>query len=66
MGTNGHGLDADDSNQEATPGDGQEYDLMVLLERLESLEEDMVELGMTTLDDVRQRIAQLHEQLGED
>ena len=66
MGNNGHGSDADDADQEERSGDAREYDLMVLLERLESLEEDMEELGMTTLDEVRRRIAQLHEQLGDD
>ncbi|HEV7128753.1 MAG TPA: hypothetical protein VGN32_15085 [Ktedonobacterales bacterium] len=43
--------------------DPKEYDLMVVLEQLESLEEEMEELGVTTLEGVRQRIAELHKQL---
>jgi hypothetical protein len=43
--------------------DPVEYDAMLVLERLESLEEDMQELGVTTLDEVRRRIATLHEEL---
>lgn len=46
--------------------DPKEYDEMMHLERLESLEEDMVDLGVTTLDEVRQRIRDLHRQLGDD
>jgi len=44
--------------------DPAEYDLTLHLERLESLEEDMEELGVTTLAEVRQRIQELHDQLG--
>lgn len=44
--------------------DPREYDEMLHLERLESLEEDMVDLGVTTLDEVRRRIRELHRQLG--
>ena len=44
--------------------DPAEYDLTLHLERLESLEEEMEELGVTTLEEVRQRITELHEQLG--
>lgn len=43
----------------------EEYDTMALLDQLESLEEEMEELGVTTLDEVRQRIHDLHERLGE-
>ncbi|HLJ80544.1 MAG TPA: hypothetical protein VKT52_03585 [Ktedonobacterales bacterium] len=43
--------------------DPREYDMMLELERLESLEEDMTDLGVTTLEEVRQRIADLHKQL---
>ncbi|HEX8034570.1 MAG TPA: hypothetical protein VF510_12020 [Ktedonobacterales bacterium] len=46
--------------------DPKEYDTMVELERLESIEEEMQELGVTTLDDVRRRIADLHRELDED
>ena len=45
--------------------DNEEYDTMALLDELESLEEEMEELGVTTLDEVRQRIRDLHERLGE-
>jgi hypothetical protein len=43
--------------------DEEEYDDMELLERLETLREDMEELGVTTLDEVIQRIEELHQQL---
>ena len=46
--------------------DPREYESMVELERLESLEEDMTDLGVTTLDEVRKRIADLHKQLDAD
>jgi len=40
-----------------------EYKEMILLERLESLREDMEDLGVTTLSEVVQRIEELHRQL---
>ena len=40
-----------------------EYEEMELLERLETLREDMEELGVTTLDEVIKRIEDLHRQL---
>jgi hypothetical protein len=43
--------------------DDEEYDDMELLERLETLREDMEELGVTTLDEVIQRIKELHQLL---
>lgn len=43
--------------------DPEEYDEMMQLERLESLEEDMVDLRVSTLDEVRRRIAELHQTL---
>lgn len=43
--------------------DPLEYAAMLELERLESLEEDMRDLGFTTLDEIRQRIADLHQRL---
>ena len=55
-----HGNDDEAMTDDFDPG---EYGEMMLLERLESLEEDMEELGVTTLDQVRQRIAELHQQL---
>ena len=71
-GTNGHGPGAhdaeDDQEQdemagELTPG---EYEQMLLVERLESLEEEMDELGVSSLDDVRRRIAELHARMDPD
>ncbi|HST87064.1 MAG TPA: hypothetical protein VLJ14_01700 [Ktedonobacterales bacterium] len=46
--------------------DPKEYDTMLELERLESLEEEMMELGVTSLDDIRQRIGELHRALDEE
>jgi hypothetical protein len=43
-----------------------EYEDMLLLERLESLEEDMLELGVATLTEVRRRIEELHHKLDEE
>jgi len=43
--------------------EGGEYDNMELLERLETLREDMEELGVTTLAQVSQRIKELHRHL---
>lgn len=40
--------------------DETEYDDMELLERLESLREDMEDLGINTLAEVVQRINELH------
>ncbi len=37
-----------------------EYDEMELLERLETLREDMEDLGVKTLDELIQRIEELH------
>jgi hypothetical protein len=60
-GGNGHAQPDDEAlSGELEPG---EYDAMLLLERLESLEEDMEELGVRTLEDVRRRIAELNDQL---
>jgi hypothetical protein len=61
-GGNGHGH-ADDEAALPDELEPAEYETMVVLERLESLEEEMEELGVRTLDDVRNRIAQLHERL---
>ncbi len=41
----------------------EEYDDLELLDRLESLREDMEDLGVTTLAEVEQRIAELHRKL---
>ena len=40
-----------------------EYEEMILLERLETLREDMEDLGVTTLSEVVQRIEELHRRL---
>lgn len=64
---NNHTHDFDDD--EALDGediDPAEYDSMLELERLESLEEEMVEMKVTTLEEVRERITQLHQELDED
>ncbi|MGH2517056.1 MAG: hypothetical protein ACRDHP_15510 [Ktedonobacterales bacterium] len=53
----------DDDEIESDDFDPREYDTMLELERLESLEEDMTELGVSTLEQVRLRIADLHKQL---
>ena len=41
----------------------QDYDDMELLERLETLREDMEELGVTTLAELMQRIEEMHKLL---
>jgi DNA anti-recombination protein RmuC len=41
----------------------KEYDLMLLLDRLETLREDMDELGIRTREELDARIAELHRQL---
>ena len=44
-------------------GDAENYARLLALERLESLAEDMEELGVSTLDDLRRKIADIHAQL---
>lgn len=46
--------------------DPAEYDTLIQLERLESLEEEMTELGVSSLDDIRRRIEELNTQLDEE
>jgi hypothetical protein len=60
----GHG-DADDDQdlEDDEEFDPAEYNTMLQLERLESLEEEMTELGVTTLDEIRRRIGELNIQL---
>jgi hypothetical protein len=53
----------DDEELDDDEFDPQEYDLMLELERLESVEEEMMEMKVTTLEEVRERIALLHQQL---
>jgi len=43
----------------------EEYDIMELLERLESLREEMAELGITSSQELERRIRELHAQLDE-
>lgn len=61
--TLGNGDEEFGDEDEGADLESGEYDAMLRLERLETLEEDMMELGVATLDEVRQRIAQLHQQL---
>jgi hypothetical protein len=63
----GRSDDADlDELDEDEDFDPREYNTMMELERLESVEEEMRELGVTTLDEVRRRIADLHRELDEE
>lgn len=61
--------DEDDDDPERTLREDQldpeEYDALLRLERLESVEEEMMELGVTSLEEVRERIAELHRELDE-
>ncbi|MBF6590675.1 MAG: hypothetical protein IVW57_09110 [Ktedonobacterales bacterium] len=61
------GLRADDEDDllDEEEFEPEEYDTLLRLERLESVEEEMMELGITTLEEVRQRIADLHRELDE-
>jgi hypothetical protein len=52
-----------DDDEDFDPG---AYNTLVELERLESLEEEMQELGVTSLDDIRRRIEELNAQLDEE
>ncbi|HKB49400.1 MAG TPA: hypothetical protein VKC57_16955 [Ktedonobacterales bacterium] len=62
-----NGPRADDADElDLSEIDPQEYDMLMRLERLESLEEEMMEMGIASLDEVRQRIADLHRQLDEE
>ncbi len=45
------------------PERDDQYDLMVLLDELETLREDLIEHGVSSLADVDRRIADLHKQL---
>lgn len=53
----------DDEELDDKDFDPGEYDVMLELERLESLEEEMVEMKVTSLEEVRERITELHQQL---
>lgn len=43
--------------------DQDEYDLMMALDELETLKEEMEELGVSTLAEVQSRIQELHSRL---
>lgn len=62
--------DTDENEQDDLEGDDDfdpnEYNTLVELERLESLEEEMQELGVASLDDIRRRIGELNAQLDEE
>ena len=62
--------DADEHEHDDLEGDDDfdpgEYNTLIELERLESLEEEMQELGVASLDDIRRRIAELNAQLDEE
>ncbi len=62
--------DTDEYEQDDLEGDDDfdpnEYNTLVELERLESLEEEMQELGVASLDDIRRRIGELNAQLDEE
>ncbi len=61
--------DADENEQDELEGDDfdpGEYNTLVELERLESLEEEMQELGVASLDDIRRRIEDLNARLDEE
>ena len=60
---NQHPKDYDFANETGGDLDQNEYDEMELLERLETLREDMEDLGVSTLAEVIQRIEELHRRL---
>ena len=51
---------AEPKTKSAKAGDDAVYALMLEVERYESLAEDMEELAVTSLDEVRRKIAALH------
>lgn len=53
--------DGDEDNEQSF--DPAEYDTLLQLEQLESLEEEMIEAGVTTIEELRERIARLHREL---
>ncbi len=56
--------DRSPNEEDADAMSEQEYDDMELLERLETLREDMEELRVTTLAELIQRIEEMHNRLG--
>lgn len=65
MGKNGRYPDDDDEplDDDEDFAEEGEYDALMLLDRLESLEDEMRELGVTSLDDLQARIRELHAQM---
>lgn len=66
MGTNGRYPDDDDEPLDLDDdefAEEGEYNALMLLDRLESLEDEMRELGVTSLDELRARIRDLHAQM---
>jgi hypothetical protein len=59
------GKDKKVSNLSQGAGNDEEYDELELLERLESLREDMEDLGIRTLEELIKRIEELHKQFDE-
>jgi len=55
-------LDEDDEDDEDFAEEG-EYDTLILLDRLESLEEEMRDLGVSTIEELRARIRDMHAQM---
>jgi hypothetical protein len=53
----------EDEQEDDEEFDPAEYNTLMQLERLESLEEEMTELGVSSLDDIRSRIEELNAQL---
>lgn len=64
-GKNGRTPDDRDALDESIDAEDEEYDAMMLLDRLESLEEEMEDLEISSLDQLRERIRDLHAELGE-
>lgn len=46
--------------------DEEQYDDLLLLEQLESIEEEMQEVGVTTLEEVRAKIAEINSKLDQE
>ena len=65
-----HGRDTQEELEDELENDDEfdpeEYNTLIQLERLESLEEEMTELGVSSLDDIRRRIQELNAQLDEE
>ena len=63
-----HDVDAEleDELEDDDEFDPAEYNTLIQLERLESLEEEMTDLGVSSLDDIRRRIEELNAQLDEE